>query len=530
LRGAMAEHIIANWKKNILRVGIFFGIFVGIWLVARVVGIQLDFENMSDPNFVNMYNDVHFAIGGNDFGGSFFRLGVKNLSGNISVEDAQGEQISCDQQLKGLYYNNQRGQRLWPIDLDTLASLQSFGGYTGLNLTWAWYTNCVSSGQDISTSSIFGQIDFDYLGTQSSLLAGIGFSFASHSYVSSLTQSFHIFQSQFPLGYIFDTVGGIAFVWGLLSGDHQDVLADIAIGSGVDEIFVASGTEVYASGDIYNYLVIRTWLLLDQWRLGIVWSVGLTPSLTVQQRQEILDSTDDSLSAFSVDAITIVDIFNRLRIRRQQLCGARVAISLISDDNPVLCMIHTSYDPDNLITINLADTTSYSGKIIFVRYTDVILQGSMPYNAPALQLFVDKGNVYRDAVSSDSILIDANGYPVLAGGITKGLYIFGNIVIYGLFVPGDGASIDPLDNKVYMHGTVISLNTPNDPDTIRRDHIVSVLDSTNYNSAISLENLSSWRCTYSISQGSDGVDCLPDDRFRDKSVVIIDSYISSLLF
>ena len=82
-----------------------------------------------------MYNDVHFAIGGNDFGGSFFRLGVKNLSGNVSVEDAQGEQISCDQQLKGLYYNNQRGQRLWPIDSDTLGSLQSFGGYTGLNLT-----------------------------------------------------------------------------------------------------------------------------------------------------------------------------------------------------------------------------------------------------------------------------------------------------------------------------------------------------------------------------------------------------------
>jgi len=55
---------------------------------------------------------------------------------NIGEEiERNGKKIYCYDQLKGLYYNSQRGERLWPLDEDTRNIPMFQKGFSGLTMT-----------------------------------------------------------------------------------------------------------------------------------------------------------------------------------------------------------------------------------------------------------------------------------------------------------------------------------------------------------------------------------------------------------
>ena len=63
---------------------------------------------------------------GNNFVGGIFWLTTKSLTGNTQIF-VDGEERDCNKQIRGLYFNSQRGKRIWPLDNDTLTLLQQNG-------------------------------------------------------------------------------------------------------------------------------------------------------------------------------------------------------------------------------------------------------------------------------------------------------------------------------------------------------------------------------------------------------------------
>ncbi|NOZ45018.1 MAG: hypothetical protein GXP45_07960 [bacterium] len=107
-----------------------------------------------------------------------------------------------------MYYNSQRGERLWPLDIYSLQTLrEGNASYSGLHLSGALYTVC-----DDDVYAIFGQVSYDWSGTSSAVTAGTKLDYRGNWLSGNFANSFEYFNNMYPLGYIVDTVGGIGFV------------------------------------------------------------------------------------------------------------------------------------------------------------------------------------------------------------------------------------------------------------------------------------------------------------------------------
>jgi len=72
---------------------------------------------------------IHFNAGGNDFGGLLVWRQAEGVRETIQIcpnpDDTSCpaasviDSIECTRQIRGLYYNSQRGERLRPLDDDT---------------------------------------------------------------------------------------------------------------------------------------------------------------------------------------------------------------------------------------------------------------------------------------------------------------------------------------------------------------------------------------------------------------------------
>lgn len=108
----------------------------------------------------------------------------------------------CTEQLRGLYYNNQRGLRLWPIDQNTLTGLQTIdSGYNAMTLTGGLYTSC--SGKP--AGAVYGAVT-QYRGNHSfSLIGGVNYNFASKMWLPSFGQTLYKYSNTSASGWIFDS-------------------------------------------------------------------------------------------------------------------------------------------------------------------------------------------------------------------------------------------------------------------------------------------------------------------------------------
>gem|GEM_PF-3165077 len=78
-------------------------------------------------------------------------------------------------QVRGIYYNNQRGLRLWPLDAASLTMLRATStGYNNLQMTGGFYRDCttLSGGSGPNTGelySIYGYIEYTLSGDTSAI-------------------------------------------------------------------------------------------------------------------------------------------------------------------------------------------------------------------------------------------------------------------------------------------------------------------------------------------------------------------------
>lgn len=118
----------------------FFGVSSGLFLLGNVLGISLEFDDAIVAAFPCVeigHYDAWFSASGNNFDGMVFWSGVIDLNTGVTLEledaanstchlvDCLYEEIVCHKQIQGLYYNKERGERLWPLDDTSLSDLVS---------------------------------------------------------------------------------------------------------------------------------------------------------------------------------------------------------------------------------------------------------------------------------------------------------------------------------------------------------------------------------------------------------------------
>lgn len=165
------------------------------------------------------FSEVHFNQWGNNFAGIIFWLTEEVLSTpeTITVDALSGwtQEISCSGHLRGLYYNNMRWRRLWPLDADSLAILSWEGsGYEIMTLTGGFYTNCTwISDYFPASNEIFGYIQHTRSGTTMEMVAGVDYDFTWNTLLSGAGFTDSLITTGWTYsGWLWDNYWGIAQV------------------------------------------------------------------------------------------------------------------------------------------------------------------------------------------------------------------------------------------------------------------------------------------------------------------------------
>ena len=170
-----------------------------VWALYTIgnASIVLNFPNINIQSFGSKFSLVHFTAPGNDFVGSFFRLPSKSTTGTTIT--LSGDRKTCTKQVRGLYFNSQRGKRIRPLDEDTRQLLiQQNDTYKFLTITWWLYTSC----EQTSPYSIFWSIKYTQWGKASYIVAGTKFNYQENKIVALFAKSFQYFDNKVPIGYI----------------------------------------------------------------------------------------------------------------------------------------------------------------------------------------------------------------------------------------------------------------------------------------------------------------------------------------
>ncbi|MCX6824867.1 MAG: hypothetical protein NTY80_01465 [candidate division SR1 bacterium] len=211
-------------SKLLLGAFLFCGIFMASMKLIHAE--NLPFENSLQTMFSGWFNsgyysNTYFRFGGNNFVGIVFWQDIETLSTpqEITINNS-AQAIECTGHLRGIYYNNQRGRRIWPLDTGNLSILSGQGsGYETMTMSNGLFTNCstLSGGYTPNANDVYGQIDYLFGSERFRTIAGLAYDFTGNAISGALTtiafdHNLRILTGGVHSGFIFDSNGGIAEV------------------------------------------------------------------------------------------------------------------------------------------------------------------------------------------------------------------------------------------------------------------------------------------------------------------------------
>lgn len=535
--------------KKLLGLGL---VVVGA-LSAFTSWLSFDFPSFgaSDP-IGSKFADAHFFTPGNNYAGSFFWLPTEQILPAVGIT-VGGDTRYCTKVVRGLYFSNAWGARLWPMDAQTYTGLLSLSAdYSDLAMSGGLYTSCANpaTSGNLELYSMYGQLNYTWKGKAFKITMGRRYNLTGNSMISGgpLVSSAQYFNNQTPLGYFYDNIAGVGFIGGLLPFDaHTGIVHLLNTGGYINSIFrftTGSTSVLYAhtSGGDFTLTGAINAGLDTLWRIAVLGNVLLSKwGLGVDDRRSILGNPNQWSAIVVSDKMNISNSINQLKRNASALCRGKKVYDYTtwtSASENIICVgapadDFTETDP---VVIDLATTADYSDKTIIVYGKNVTLQGTMPASTSySLNLFIDRGNALIDEVTP-TVTFDKDGN--LSGSIT-GTYIRGNLFINGLLLGEAGSAIA---HKLYIHGKFASLNTGLEPTDARKDQINalftnsyttygSLLDSTfcGGNNCINFNNIFSWHCQLD-GRGTDGNLCnVAGDRFKYNPFIVIDTNIATPL-
>jgi len=477
--------------------------------------ILLKFPGLNIQSFQDKFSEVHFMTSGNNFGGSFFWLAAKSVTGETITFNGQSK--ICTKLVRGLYFNSQRGKRLWPIDTYTLELLrQQNSGYNNLQISGGLYTTCSNS----NPYSIYGAITYTRGGKHSYIVAGTKLGYTQNKILLWFANSLQYFDNKVPLGYIYDSNGGIGYVGGVLSG-HESLINYLNSGGSIQSGFTYSWATIIGQNDRTTTIQTGNNSMETMRNMIIQGSVGLSKSIDKEERSSLLGNLENKTVIYNGSDINSSTLINTAKQKAQELCQGKEKNPDIATTNETLLCFE-----DTTITIHLDQPTTYNNKTIIVKSGNVILEWGMGESSPALDLFIDKGILYLPTESTFiGQTFTLQGFPGTPG-INSGLYLKGNFIINGLI---QAQEVGWFNHKLHLQGKITTLNTPLEPTTERINQIIAMFWSSIYSSTISLQNVFVRGCKLN-GQGTDESLCTTGGTISTTPLVILNgNYPSNIL-
>lgn len=526
---------------------LFLGGSLLLWVNASQNKITVDW--IKDQTLANKFSTVHFNVWGNDFGGGFFWTEAKALATPQEVS-AKGERLLCSAQIRGFYYNSQRGERLWPLDTDSqgdLARIQSSYNPSQLTINWGFYTNCqkeqagklIPENEDGRTNSlygIYGRITHTYKGREYSIYAGLLNNLQQNELpTAELRCNFQRIDNQYPFGYIYDKAGGIALVGAYVKSENLAQVNDF------HKSFTDKLSKTKCVNDFYslredpnnpektipktddsilwpkdNTLIFGNGNALEtMMNLGIRGIVGLSSQVQTSDQKGIENNTQKTSLLVSTTE-NISNIINIANKRAESLCRNRWGN--LNPNGDVICAKNGgSIDPKR-----------YAGKTIVIKEGDLTLTEYMDATSQPITILLIHGDLKLKNTNASQTFL-GNGYPD-KNGIIKANFLKGNFIINGL-IQNQGTEIT---NKLIVHGKIASFNTlqePNDQTKVKLRNI-----GIDTSKKIWLSEIFTWKCNIDTGKDTVGNPCGQENDgtsksfLIDKSFGLIDMYFPSKLF
>lgn len=516
-------------------------------------------NGIKNQALANRFSTVHFNVGGNDFWGGFFWTDTKVLA-TPQIITANRETLSCTDQVRGFYYNSQRGERLWPLDEDSKTDLQSVKwDYKFLEINGGFYTNCQKNSTNGKNetdnrtnphTAIYGRITHKYKGKQYSLYAGL-LNDITHNELpqAALRCNLQRIDNQYPFGYIYDKAGGIAMVGAYVKSDklesvnafHTAFTEKLKQENCVNDFYfmkesedpnnpgIKPVTDDWNLGPLDNDLIFGNGSALEtMMNLGIRGIVGLSSQVQTKDQNKIENNTRQTSLLVSTTE-NIANIINLANKRAEALCRNKWENKIPQNPtNEVICS-------KNGESIN---SRAYWGKTIIIEKGDLTLNNYMETTDQPITILLMKWDLQLPNTNANQTFL-GNGYPD-KNGIIKANFLKGNFIINGLIQGKSNSDNEKINGqvqrKLIVHGKIASFNTLNTPTKEVKENIKKIGIDTN--KKIGLSEIFTWKCD--LKEGTDidkkpcgqlteGQD--PNRNFLvDKSFGLIDMYFPSKLF
>lgn len=273
------------------------------------------------------------------------------------------------------------------------------------------------------------------------------------------------------------------------------------------------------------------------WIKGIVW---LTDEVRDSQKEYFENNQLQSTLMLRTET-SISNIVNSVSRNAERICRwkwSTSAFNIVGNTDDVICL---SWDA---ATQWISWTPKQmSWKTIVVKNADLAIDMRNPamyqWNDDVINLFIDKWNMLLITSGVDvGNLVSFDEYWYLAQeSEIKAMFLKGNFVVNWLILWGlDWKGI--INNRLYMHGKVISYNTITVPTASRKKTIATIMSDRNWTTEdvpewISLTKLFGWSCDAVSWIGTDGTSCKwsssvwKESQLVDKAFWLIDMDISS---
>ncbi len=482
-------------------------------LVYNIInGVSLYFPNLNQKALISRFSPIHFTSPGNDFAGWLFWLATKSLESPIEISIEGEPSKTCYRQVRWIYYNMARGERLWPLDQDTLAEfiLQN-NSYENLTLTGWFYTSCKGG----NPYSIFGYISHSYWGNTYSMIAWTKLNYTNNTYIPEFSNSLEYFNNIVPLGFLWDSAGGIGFIWGRLTGANNLITYLNWTGTINKAFYSLTGNKIFSVNSLLWNIEQWTGNAQDtMWNILIQWNILLTNSISIYEQKAFLWNLDKKAFLITTD-INFSNLINIANKNAELLCRGKkplvdTTLETVASTAKILCFDFTNKTSNNTLTIDLSNEASFKWKTIIVKWGDVILENSMQKASAPLDLFVNEKNVYIKNIVSNTnkIFFDEKWYPTgTSSGASQWMFVKGTIIINWLVLWGTPTKKDEVEQKLHVLWRVAFLNTPTTPNPGRVTQVENILGTGVFNNDINLENVFTWYCNTNGS-GSDDTLCL----------------------
>lgn len=508
-------------------------------------GNELTFTGINAQYLDQYFSTVHFSVARNDFGGGIFRLPSETLNSPQAIR-ANGQTIKCSSKVRGFYYNSQRGERLRPLDEKSqtdLASINTQYGKTNLKTNWGFYTNCTGLSQNGEEHAIYGKITHNYHGKIFELHAGLQNIIDTNTLKGNLKCNLQRVANAYPLGYLYDTQGGIWLVglsvkpekiqnsYNEVTQFHTKFISKLD-SQCVDKVFDYNGENIIdGEKKIENRQeIVTAWIGSDakttMMNLGIRGIIWLSTEVKAAEQAKILGNPQKTSLLVSTEN-SIATTINIAAKKAEILCRNKWG-SQINPNASIICLKGTKP----------IDPNQYGWKTIIVKNWNLQLTEYMNSDAKPITIFINKWKLILNWENQGNKMItfSPNGYLSADNNTSiKANYLKGNFIINGVIT----AQWEKWEvkNKLVIHGKLASFNTIDSPHERLKDRIKNIV-TLNDEDKIWLREIFTRYCKPNW-KGSDGTNCKGAKGngnsntslfLTDKAFWIIDMSFSSPLF